>query len=186
MSALCRSGLAAGVVALWVGLALAAGENGAGLPLPPFRVEELKAPQAAPDFTLPGSGGGTVRLSALKPRVVVINFWATWCVPCVAELPELKRLAGTLRDEPFTLLAVDVEEPPDKVMAFLLRKGMDLPVLYDQDGAVHRAYGVKGLPTTVIIDGRGQAVAQALGARQWHSREALAYFRKLTWAVPKR
>jgi thiol-disulfide isomerase/thioredoxin len=186
MGAFCWGGLAAGVAVVLGGLALAADGNGAGSPLPPFRVEELKTPRTAPNFALPGSGGDIVRLSALKPRVVVINFWATWCIPCVAELPELKRLADTMRDEPFALLAVDVEEAPDKVMAFLLRKGIDLPVLYDQDGAVHRSYGVKGLPTTIIVDGRGRMVAQALGARQWHSPEALAYFRKLARAAAKR
>src|SRR5690349_22029239 len=84
-------------------------------PLPPFAVEAPKTPRAAPDFTLPSNAGQQVQLKALRSRVVVINFWATWCIPCVAELPELKRLAEGLQGQPFTLLTIDVEETPAKV-----------------------------------------------------------------------
>lgn len=176
---------------LGLGLLLAAGAQAAEplqphYPLSPFRVTPDKPPRPAPDFTLPVSTGGTVHLRSLRPRIVVINFWATWCIPCVAELPELKQLGETFRGEPFTLLTVDVEESPAKVQAFLKKIGLDLPAAYDEDGTLAKPYAIRGLPTTVIVDSDGNMVASVLGSKQWHSDAALAFFRKLLATVPAR
>ncbi|HEX7928724.1 MAG TPA: TlpA disulfide reductase family protein [bacterium] len=177
--------ICAGLLA-WAEPVFAQDKDQPHFPLPPFAVDAPKTPRAAPDFTLSSNTGQKVQLKALRSRVVVINFWATWCVPCVAELPELKRLADGFQGQPFTLLAIDVEDTPAKVQAFLQKHQMTLPVLYDDEGDTLRAYGGRGLPTTVIVDHNGNWVAQALGSKQWNSPEAVRYFRKLIDAVPRK
>ena len=165
-------------------LLLVAGTVFAADPLPPFSLDKPKALKPAPDFTLPGNDGKKTRLQSLRGKVVVINFWATWCGPCVAELPSLKQMSDQLRGPRFTLLTVDVQEEPGRVQAFLQRYGMSLSVLYDEEGDVQQLYGVRGLPTTIVVDAAGNLVGRALGARQWNSPDALTYFRGLIGNKP--
>lgn len=123
------------------------------------------AGQAAPDFVLEEHGTGRlVRLSDLRGKVVVLNFWATWCPPCIAEMPELEALhvahaaAGDL-----VVLAVNVEEPPAAVEEFKQQRPLTMPVLGDRTGGVRRHYGLPGLPGTFFIDRDGIVRAKVLG-----------------------
>lgn len=121
--------------------------------------------RAAPDFVLQEHGTGRlVRLSDYRGKAVVLNFWATWCPPCVAEMPELQSLhakheaAGDL-----VVLAVDVEEPPAAVEEFKQQRALTLPILSDRTGEVRRYYGLPGLPGTFFIDRDGVIRGKALG-----------------------
>jgi thiol-disulfide isomerase/thioredoxin len=117
----------------------------------------------APQIALPVVGGGTSDLSAERGKVVLVNFWATWCEPCKSEMPGLQQLAQELRDQPFRLYSVDLQEEPTQIEAFERDYGLSLYAIMDQDGDATRAYGVRALPSTFLIDRRGVLHLQRLG-----------------------
>ncbi len=109
----------------------------------------------APDFSLSGLDGAAVNLSDYRGRTVVLNFFATWCGPCRAEMPDLQAVYGELHDHGMVLVAVNQGETREQVSSFAREFGLTFPILLDQDEATARLYGVRAFPTTVIIDGRG-------------------------------
>lgn len=109
----------------------------------------------APDFTLQDLAGNTVRLSDLRGRPVLINFWATWCAPCRTEMPELDAVARERGPERLRVLLVDFQEDPQEVQRYVDTLGLSLVPLLDRDGAVARAYRVGGLPTSFFVDSAG-------------------------------
>jgi peroxiredoxin len=121
--------------------------------------------QAAPDFVLQEYGTGRlVRLSDFRGKTVVLNFWATWCPPCIAEMPELQALHASRQGTgDLVVLAVDVQEPPSVAGEFVQLKGLTMPVLSDRTGAVAKHYGLPGLPGTFFIDRDGTVRSKMLG-----------------------
>jgi peroxiredoxin len=111
--------------------------------------------EAAPDFTLQTLDGQAVRLSDYRGHVVLLNTWATWCPPCRAEMPDLEAYYQKHQEDGFVVLAVNSQESPDTVAAFLGEHDFSFPVLLDPDGEVMREYGVLGLPTSFFIDRDG-------------------------------
>ena len=116
----------------------------------------------APDFALEALGGGTLRLSSLKGRIVVLNFWATWCDPCRQEMPELERYWRAHRDE-VTVLGVNMGEGPEKVQPFVRALDITFPVVLDRQQKVARQYQVVAIPSTYVIDREGVVRAKYLG-----------------------
>jgi thiol-disulfide isomerase/thioredoxin len=109
---------------------------------------------AAPDFEWTGPDGRTLRLSSYRGKVVVVNFWATWCAPCREEMPALQRVAASEAD--VVVLEVDLLEAGDKARSFLDSLGLDrLQPVLDSDGATTRRYGVLSLPSTFFVDKDG-------------------------------
>jgi thiol-disulfide isomerase/thioredoxin len=117
----------------------------------------------APPITLPVLGGGTANLAADRGKVVLVNFWATWCEPCKSEMPALQQLADGLRDQPFIMYSIDLQEDAESITAFQRQYGLNLYVLLDEDGTATRTYGVRGLPATFVIDKAGTVRVQRLG-----------------------
>ena len=113
--------------------------------------------EPAPDFALElPSTGELIRLSDFRGRTVLLNFWATWCPPCRAEMPEFNEIyEARLQDEDFVVIAVDVQESDAQVQRFLDELGLAFPVAMDRDGAVAQHYEVRGLPATFLIDREG-------------------------------
>jgi peroxiredoxin len=109
----------------------------------------------APDFLLPTLEGKAVRLSDLRGKGVVINFWATWCPPCRKEMPQLVAAYQRYRKEGLEVVAVNVGEPEGRVRQFAEEFGMEFTVALDKIGAVARAYSLLGLPTTFFVDRQG-------------------------------
>lgn len=105
----------------------------------------------APDLTLPTLAGETVSLSDLRGKAVVINFWATWCLPCRTEMPALERTWTAFRNEGLVILAVNLQESPERVAAFTQELGLTLPVLLDRDGLAFSKYQVQLYPTTFFV-----------------------------------
>jgi thiol-disulfide isomerase/thioredoxin len=124
-------------------------------------IAQVGAP--APSINLPLVGGGVSNLAADRGKVLLVNFWATWCEPCKAEMPGLQQLATDLRDQPFRLYSVDLQEDAPQIQSFEEQYGLSLYAAMDQDGNATRAYGVRALPSTFLIDQRGVLKLQRLG-----------------------
>jgi thiol-disulfide isomerase/thioredoxin len=143
--------------------------------LAPCRAGELRVlePRPAPALELPDLGGVTRNLAAWRGQVVLINFWATWCPPCLEEMPSIQRLADRMQGRPFAVVTVNVAEAERRVANNVKRLGLDFPVLLDADGAVFRAWGGKGLPTTALVDRDGAIRYLGLGPLEWDGAEAV-------------
>lgn len=137
----------------WVALmAVIAGT--AALASPAIAGTELNTP--APAFQLPARSGSTISLDELRGQVVMINFWASWCGPCRQEFPILDAMYKKYGPMGFTLLAVNVESDKADAERFLEGMPVSFPIAYDHDNAMSEAYGVSAMPTTLIVDRKGQ------------------------------
>jgi peroxiredoxin len=128
---------------------------------------------AAPDFTLDDLQGNPVTLSGLRGKVVVLNFWASWCPPCRVEMPSMERLNEVFGSRDFALLAVNVEQDAAAVRAFLKENPHSFAVLLDPQGKAQQLYGVYRFPETFLIDKSGRVVEHYLGARDYSAVDFL-------------
>lgn len=156
--------------------------------LPPLThaLTPIGQPYAAPALKLPDLDGRVHDLADLKGRVVVVNFWATWCPPCRREMPSLERLRQRLamQDQPdqgLAVLAVDVGEDADTVFSFTgqLDPAPSFPLLLDKDSAAMQRWKVKGLPTTFVVDAEGRVVFRAVGGREFDHEALVGQLRAL-------
>jgi thiol-disulfide isomerase/thioredoxin len=170
-------GGAVGAAAYW-GRTVPAGRADA------FPVARPAEPTAAWDLELPDLAGRPVRLRDLRGRVVLLNFWATWCPPCRDEMPALETLARELGPQGLTVVGVNLKESRSQIDAFVRERGLGFPVLRDAEGLVSERYQVFALPVTVRVDRRGMLVGTVLGIRDWVSSDARAYLGRLL-AVPE-
>jgi peroxiredoxin len=118
---------------------------------------------AAPSFTVRGLDGASHSLADYRGRVVVLNFWATWCIPCRAEIPDLEHEARVQDPAKVAVIGVDWKEDPAPVAAFVKEIGAGYPILLDRDGRVYTAYEVSALPQTFVIDRDGRVVVSRTG-----------------------
>ena len=119
------------------------------------------------------------RLSDYRGRVVIVNFWATWCPPCRAEMPSMQRAWEQIRDEGIVMLGIDVGEDEDTIFQFTANYPVDFPLLMDLDASVTGAWPVRGMPTTFVVDPEGRIAYRAIGAREWDEPEILEALRAL-------
>ena len=151
-------------------------------PAPPLRgafgenFTLLDPPVPAPLEAFTDLAGTPVRLADFQGQVVVLNFWATWCAPCVREMPSLDRLQAALGDRGLSVVAVSIDRGGAKIVRpFATRLGLDDLGLYlDAKAALFKAFGVTGMPTTFLIDRRGQIVGAYPGAAEWDGPEPRA------------
>ena len=138
----------------------------------------LKTGGVAPPFRLPALSGGEVELLSQRGKVVVVNFWATWCPPCVAEMPSLERLHRALSPEGLVVITVSTDEDEAELRRFVAERGLTLPVLKDPGGRVAAsAYRTTGYPETFVLDPEGRLLEHVVGPAEWDSAERLARFR---------
>jgi thiol-disulfide isomerase/thioredoxin len=123
--------------------------------------------------------GKTWRLADLRGRAVLLNFWATWCPPCRAEMPSLQQLAEIYGPEQLQVLALNVGEGPRRITQYLQSSGLNLTVLLDPRSEIARAWGANALPTTYLIDSDGRPRQRLRGEVDWTSREAQALIEPL-------
>ena len=122
---------------------------------------------ATPALALKDVSGVAHDLVRYRGKVVLINFWATWCEPCREEMPSLQRLRERLPDNAFAVLAINVDEPDARVRRFLEETRLDLPVLLDPNKTVTRAWGVRVMPTTFVVGPDGRIRYRLLGETDW-------------------
>jgi len=134
----------------------------------------------APDFTLPGLDGKMVSLADYRGKVVLLNIWATWCPPCVEEMPSMEKLYQALKGEGFEILAVSVDVSGAKaVLSFMKKHKLNFPALTDTKGSIKSLYQTTGVPESFIIDKDGIIVEKVIGPRDWATTDAIRFFRNL-------
>jgi len=139
----------------------------------------IDPPRPTPEQSFEDAAGKEITLAAFRGKVVLVNFWATWCVPCVKEMPALDRLARRLAGQDFALVAISEDRGGVAVVEPFLKKlgTANIDIYIDARGTFARAIGIKGLPTTMLIDREGRAVGAYVGAAEWDSPEAEALIR---------
>jgi peroxiredoxin len=140
----------------------------------------LRPGAEAPVFRLPSLSGPEVDLASYRGKVVVLNFWATWCPPCVAEMPSLERLHRALGPEGLAVVTVSTDEDEEELRDFVKRHSLTVPVLLDPGGRVAAGrYRTTGYPETFVLDRGGRLLHQYVGPAEWDTPDALAHFRSL-------
>lgn len=162
---------------------------GKGTAKPPAALAELKPatqPKPAPDVAFTDMGGRRYALSRYRGRYVLLNLWASWCGPCVKELPALANLQRTIPASRLAVVTVDVEKNADHVASqFLIaHQAAELPAFADPGMKLMTATKTFGLPTTLLIDPKGVEIARATGPAEWDAPEAIAWFEDLTKNKP--
>lgn len=130
-----------------------------------------------PAFNLPDLQGKKVSLRSVRGKIVLLNFWATWCPPCRAEMPSMQRLYEKLQAHGLEILAISIDAQGERVVEPFMREfSLTFPALLDTNGDVASEYKVRGIPTSFIIDDQGRMVAGVVGPREWDSPSAVALF----------
>ena len=133
----------------------------------------------APQFTLDARSGSKISLSQYKGQVVMLNFWASWCAPCREEMPLLENIYKKYSKMGFTLIGVNVEPDSKAAEGFLKETPVSFPVIYDKESTVSKAYDVSGMPSTVIIDRKGDIRVLHRGYKPGDENEYLDSIRNL-------
>ncbi len=122
----------------------------------------------APEFTLKNLAGQDVKLADLRGKVVLVNFWATWCPPCREEIPSMERLNKAMAGKPFQMLAISIDEGGKGAVEGLFSKaGVTLPALLDPGQKTGKRYGITGVPETFIVDKKGVILKKVVGPIDW-------------------
>lgn len=144
-----------------------------------FDVQRWSPSAPVPALQATDLSGNVWRLADLRGKAVLINFWASWCEPCRAEMPSLQALAERQGPHRLVVLAVNFKESPATVAQFVQRTGLRLPVLPDPQGAIARQWGVRIFPSTVLIAADGRVRAVVRGELDWGSADAAALWEPL-------
>jgi thiol-disulfide isomerase/thioredoxin len=151
----------------------------------PYPLSHTLTPLAEPftpeNFELNDLDGRSHSLADYRGKVVLINFWGTWCPPCIHEMPSMERLYLKLKDQPFTVLAINQWENEEHVFPFMGQLDVypTFPILFDPTSRIADAFGVKGLPTSFVLDRQGRVVYAAQGGRAFDHPDIETLIREL-------
>jgi thiol-disulfide isomerase/thioredoxin len=146
----------------------------------------LRNPRPVPEAAFTDAKGARLDLSAFRGKVVLVNFWATWCLPCRREMPSLDRLEKRLGGARFAVVALSGDRTGNAVVKpfFDEIRLKNLAIYLDRGGDAQRAFGVVQLPTSILIDRQGREVGRLAGPAEWDSSEAVALIRHFMWKGP--
>jgi cytochrome c biogenesis protein CcmG/thiol:disulfide interchange protein DsbE len=146
--------------------------------------EEPKGPavegEAAPSFSFEDRFGQRLLLSDFRGKVVLINFWATWCVPCRDEMPSMDSLRRQMDPSRFAIVALSVDDSWDVVNQFMTQSDFTVPVYSDFDRKISTLYGTSKFPETYIVDKKGKVAKKVIGPTDWTAPDMVTYLRELT------
>lgn len=153
------------------------------------RLEELgffvfPAPEPLPPFSVKTLAGADAGVGALAGKVVLLNFWATWCPPCRSEMPSIQTLHEKMRGAAFEVMAISVAEKPTVVRDFLSSNPYSFPLYLDESGEASAPFAGRGIPTTFVLDKQGRAIAAVIGARSYDGPEVVTLFKELAERLP--
>ncbi len=156
-------------------------------PLPAAAQDPLKAldlikparVQVAKDFVAPAPDGKPVKLADYRGRVVFLNFWATWCPPCREEMPAMERLYQRYKDKGLVVVGVSIDSDMVVIPPFVKQNKLTFPIGHDPKMALAERYGVRALPSSFLIDRRGNLAALAIGPRAWDTKPSYAVIESL-------
>ena len=132
--------------------------------------------ETVPNFTLRNDDGQVVALAEFRGKIAIVNFWATWCAPCIEEMPSLNRLAERYADKGLLILGVSLDEDPDAYRDFLAKNHISFLTLRDPSHNTSERYGTFKLPESYIISRDGRLLNKVIGAADWTSQQMLSYF----------
>lgn len=132
-------------------------------------LEPMKDNSPTPDFALSDLFGKKVLLKDFRGKLVLLNFWASWCLPCREEMPAMERLYQEFKNRDFVILAVNIKDKRKDAVAFVKEFKLTYPVVFDPEGQVGLLYGAWGLPTTYLIGHKGEGLARMWGPADWYS-----------------
>jgi cytochrome c biogenesis protein CcmG/thiol:disulfide interchange protein DsbE len=135
--------------------------------------------ESAPDFTLPGLGRGSLALANYKQQVVVLNFWATWCPPCVEETPSLEKFATRVQPMGVTVIGVSVDQDQAALEKFVSDYHLSYPVALDPERTLAARYGTFQFPETYIIDRNGRVAEKIIGPIDWQDPRIFSFVETL-------
>jgi len=138
----------------------------------PFNNDPLEA-------RLLSTAGHSVGLDEFRGKIVFLNFWTTWCPTCITEMPSMEKLHRELAGKNFAMVAVNIKEPASRVINFFKKYNLTFTALLDTTGDVATGFGIRAIPTTVILDKSGQVIGRIAGPREWDSRKSVAMFEQL-------
>lgn len=139
----------------------------------PHGVTLYADPQRAPNFSLPDTAGKTHTLDHYRGKILIVNFWSTWCQPCRREMPSLLNASQTPRQHGIQILAISVSDTREEVVAFAKRYEVDFPLLLDTQASLVGPWSVTCLPSAYVVDCTGQIVLGIAGASDWEDAELL-------------
>ena len=132
-------------------------------------LQQMKDSSPTPDFTLSDPAGKKVSLKDFRGKLVMLNFWATWCEPCREEMPSMERLYQEFKSKGFVIVAVNVKDKRKDALEFIKELKLTYPVVFDPAGEVSVLYGAWALPATYLIGAKGEGLARMWGPADWHS-----------------
>jgi thiol-disulfide isomerase/thioredoxin len=132
------------------------------------------------EITLKDLNGQQVSLSDFRGKIVFINFWTTWCLACVIEMPSMEKLHQKFKDKDFVMVAINLQESASKIKQFYKEYKLTFTTLLDSTGDVGAGLGIRSIPTTFILDKNGRILGKALGPREWEGKKSIALFEYLT------
>ena len=124
--------------------------------------------------------GRPISLSEFRGKIVFINFWTTWCLACVIEMPSMQKLHQKFKDKDFVMVAINLQESASRVEQFYKEHKLTFTTLLDITGDVGAGLGIRSIPTTFILDKNGRIIGKALGPREWEGKKSIALFEYLT------
>jgi peroxiredoxin len=147
--------------------------------LKPLNVSAYPSLMHPPDFSGFTADGQRVSMALLSGKVVLLNFWASWCLECRPEMPAFERLHREFSVQGLAIVGINVREGTTTIREYAKELGLTFPLILDPSGKINSAYGVIGLPTTFLIARNGRAVALAIGPREWNAKPARALIQAL-------